>query len=125
MTEALVRDLETRRCQLLLESDIANLADLVTDDLIHIHATGKRDDKQSWLRSIRDDYRFLDVERGQLDVSPFGNGFIAVGDIRQHVELRKTGDRRMLFALTAQIWRHDGTTLRQCFFQSTPTERVP
>ena len=44
-TEESLRNAEEARCRALMAGDAALLADMVTDDLVHIHLTGKVDDK--------------------------------------------------------------------------------
>ena len=47
-----IRDLETRRCALISEGDLVGLAELLSDDYLHVHATGRLDGKADAIASF-------------------------------------------------------------------------
>lgn len=74
---AAVRALETRRCDLISQGDIDALDRLLTDDYLHVHATGRIEDKAAVLRSFAAVARRC--SRGELAVRIMGDIAVAVG----------------------------------------------
>lgn len=118
-TIAEIRRLEDRRCRALNEHDHATLADLIGDDLVHIHTTGMVEDKAAYLAGVRDRLEFRDVERQDLTVRAYGDVAVATGRLHQTVRVRATQRELNMKIITTQIWvRRDGNW-RQSSFQAT------
>lgn len=69
--------LESRRCDLISQGDIRGLAELMTDDYVHVHATGRVDDKTAALKSFESMPRRC--SRGELVVRLMGDVAVVVG----------------------------------------------
>ena len=60
--------LESERCRALVQRDLQTLAALMDDALVHVHATGKVDDKEQYLEMVARHIDFLSVERSDMRV---------------------------------------------------------
>jgi hypothetical protein len=113
-----VQQAEQARCAALLNEDWQSLAALLSEDLVHIHANGGVDDKQSYLRGVSTQAVFLDVTRENLLVRIHGITAIVTGRIHQSLRL-KTDDRVMMFSgLVTQIWVRHGQFWQQASFHA-------
>lgn len=111
--------LENERCRALVAADLDALDGLVADDVIHIHANGKVDDKPAYLALVRDQIAFLEASREGLAVRVQGDMAVAVGRLLQSIEMRATGERIDMDVMTTQAWRRDDGGWRQVTFQAT------
>jgi ketosteroid isomerase-like protein len=122
-TELTVREevirLEASRCRALVAADMDTLEQLVADDVVHVHANGKADDKAAYLAMVRGAIRFLSVEREGLDVRVYDDLAIATGPLRQQIEATATGQRTDMHVMTTQVWRLHAGAWRQVSFQAT------
>ncbi|MEY8097191.1 nuclear transport factor 2 family protein [Falsihalocynthiibacter sp. S25ZX9] len=100
---------EMLRCAALMAGDYNGLANLLTDDLVHIHLTGQVDTKEGYLSGFRDKYRFRNIERGPLRIRFFGNTAVMTGRLTQIIDVRDTEQVLDVTAMTTQVWNHDGT----------------
>lgn len=113
-------ELESARCRALVDADIGALAELVDDQLVHIHATGQVDDKPAYLRLVETAIRFLRVERQpDFHVQVHNDIAVATGRLVQSIEFRATAERREMDVITTQVWLRRGSTWRQISFQAT------
>jgi len=121
--ESLIRneitELEAARCRALVEQDIGMLERLVADDVVHVHANGKADDKAAYIDMVRGQIRFLAAEREQLDVRIYDGVAISTGPLRQSIEMTATGQRIDMHIMTTQVWREQAGSWRQVSFQAT------
>ena len=69
--ETAVHKLERRRCELLVNGDVARLEKLLADNLVHIHLNGHVDDKAAYLLGISEKFAFKALSRGALTVRVF------------------------------------------------------
>lgn len=69
--------LEGRRCDLISQGDIGGLAELLTDDYVHVHASGRVDDKAAALKSFAAVPRRC--SRSELAVRLMGDVAVVVG----------------------------------------------
>lgn len=120
--ESAIREREAARGRALVASDYAALADLVTDDLVHIHATGAIEDKQAYLAGLEAKLVFLSVSRPSLDVRVYGSIAVMTGPLEQSVKVKGPEIVVDMKAVTTQVWRLDGDSWRICSFQATKTE---
>ena len=111
--------LEQQRQQALLDGDIERLSNLVTDDLVHVHASGRVEDKAAYLAGVRMRFRFLSVRRPGLQVRVFGDTAIATGPLDQVLTIVATGLRHEMTAFATQVWVRQGADWRQASFQAT------
>lgn len=111
--------LENERCRALVQRDLQTLAALMDDALVHVHATGKVDDKEQYLEMVAKHIDFLSVERSDMRVRVFGDTAIASGRLEQAIVLRESGEERLMKAYTTQVWLRGEDGWRQCAFQAT------
>jgi ketosteroid isomerase-like protein len=121
--ENLVRDeiarLEALRCRALVDADLDTLGGLVADEVVHVHANGKVDDKAAYLEMVRAHIRFLTSAREHLDVRVYGDVAVATGQLRQSIEMTATGKRLEMHIVTTQVWRRHAGTWKQVSFHAT------
>jgi ketosteroid isomerase-like protein len=111
--------LEARRIHALINDDWASLAAMLTDDLVHVHANGKVDDKTAYLSAVANKYKFLKIERSALNTRSFGDTVISVGPLNQSVILRETGADLPMTAIATQLWVRTETGWLLSSFQAT------
>lgn len=110
---AALRAAEGQRCEALMAGDVDSLATMLTDDLVHIHLTGKIDDKAHYLDGVRGKYQFRDVKRGPLNIRIWGDSAVMVGLLTQQIVVPETGDVHDIRAVTTQTWQKvDGRWLQ-------------
>ncbi|EJM22896.1 hypothetical protein PMI22_01319 [Pseudomonas sp. GM21] len=93
MNQQLIQEVieaEGLRRTALIADDREAIAQLFTDDLVYVHTTGMVHDKTEYLAYARDVVRYLDVERGRLEVRLYGD--IAVMTGSQINTLQKRGE---------------------------------
>lgn len=112
MTEdrAVLEDLEGRRCAALMAGDAEALAAMLSDDLVHVHLSGKTDGRDGYLDGFRRKYRFHDVVRGPLTIRVFGDAAVMTGPLTQSLDVLETGETMEVRAFTTQVWNRDGDT---------------
>ncbi|EJN37983.1 hypothetical protein PMI38_02517 [Pseudomonas sp. GM84] len=113
--------LERERCRALVARDLQALAGLMDDRLVHVHATGKVDDKAQYLEMVAQHIDFLRVERADMNVRVHGDTAIASGHLEQAIVLRESGEKRLMKAYATQVWIRSEGAWRQCAFQATNT----
>ncbi|BDB28690.1 hypothetical protein Tamer19_37620 [Cupriavidus sp. TA19] len=111
--------LENERCRALVAADVDALDVLVADDVIHVHANGKVDDKPAYLAMVRGQVIFLRASRESLAVRVQGDMAVAVGRLLQSIEMRETSQRIDMDVMTTQAWRREAGGWRQVTFQAT------
>ncbi|HZZ11498.1 MAG TPA: nuclear transport factor 2 family protein [Paraburkholderia sp.] len=111
--------LEQARCRALVDADIDSLQKLVSDDVVHVHANGKTDDKQAYLAMVGKQIRFLEAGRESLEVRVYGDIAIATGRLDQLIEMTQTAQRIDMHVITTQVWVRLGANWQQASFQAT------
>jgi len=114
-----INELEALRCRALVANDLDGLAELLDEQLVHVHATGQVDGKQQYLQLVRSAIRFLKVERKALQVRVLGDVAVASGRLLQHIEFRSSGERRAMDVMTTQVWAREAGGWRLVSFQAT------
>jgi ketosteroid isomerase-like protein len=119
----LVRDLTQReraRRDALVNDDMAALADLVTDDLVHVHTTGTVQGKAELLGHAGGFLRFIEVERGPLTIRRIGeSAAVMTGAMTNTVKRRDVDERVAVRAFVTQIWVRQDGTWRAASFHAT------
>ncbi len=111
--------MEQRRISALIRQDFDALASILTDDLVHVHANGLIENKQSYLSSIRNKFRFLSVERPDLQYRSLGYTIVSVGPLNQSVVVRDTDTEILMVAVATQLWVRSEGSWRLASFQAT------
>jgi ketosteroid isomerase-like protein len=75
--EAAIVALETRRCELISDGDLAGLGELLTDDYVHVHAIGRADGKDAALKAFERSPRRC--SRGEMNVRTYGDVAVVTG----------------------------------------------
>ena len=102
---------ERERRNALVADDMAAFADLLSEDLVHVHTTGIVHGKAELLGHAGSFLQFLDVERGPLLVRPLGpDAAVMTGTMTNTVRRRDREDERVTVqAYVTQVWvREDG-----------------
>jgi ketosteroid isomerase-like protein len=119
----LIRELTQReraRRDALVNDDMAALADLVTDDLVHVHTTGAVQGKAELLDHAGGFLRFIEVERGPLTIRRIGeNAAVMTGAMTNTVKRRDVAERVVVRAFVTQVWVRQSGTWRAASFHAT------
>jgi ketosteroid isomerase-like protein len=108
MTEETVRQeitrLEKRRCDALTSGDVAALAALMAEDLVHIHGSGQMDGKTAYLDGVANKFTFHSIERGELKIRDYGNLVVVNGPLKQTVSVKGVDKLNHVSAIVTQTW---------------------
>ena len=101
---------EAERREALISDDMDKLADLLTDDLVHVHTTGAVHDKTRLLHHAGVFLRFLDVQRGELKIRRIcEHAAVMTGPMTNKVCLRGEDEQVSINAFVTQLWvKRDG-----------------
>ena len=95
-------ELDRDRCRAVSEGDHGRLAELLAEDLVHVHATGHHQNKRDFIETIKKSPRTS--KRGEVKVRVYGDVAVMTGP--QFNEMRD-GERTEL--MVTQVWvRRDG-----------------
>ncbi len=117
--EAMISALEQARGAALLGEDWNALSSLMGSELVHIHANGAVEDRESYLEGVRTRLAFQSFERESLNVRGSGDHAIATGVLKQTVIDRASRAVFDIRVVTTQVWIKDGENWRQASFQAT------
>ncbi|WP_162806795.1 nuclear transport factor 2 family protein [Sphingosinicella terrae] len=108
--EAELIGLEASRRDALVNDDMNRLGELVSEDLVHVHATGMVHGKADLLDHAGRFLQFLDVRRGPLLVRPLGaDAAVMTGPMTNVVRRRGQDEEVEVKAFVTQVWaRRDG-----------------
>ncbi|MBP0590430.1 nuclear transport factor 2 family protein [Paraburkholderia sp. LEh10] len=119
--ESRLFELERQRCRALTDGHTDKLARLLSPKLSHVHATGRVENLDQYLRYVSERAEFLQMQRSnlQLDVEP---GFAVMTGGQSAVLRLKPDDGRIrrLEAWVTQLWVLEGKDWRLRAFQATP-----
>lgn len=111
---------ERERRDALVGDDMERLADLVTDDLVHVHTTGIVQGKAELLGHAGRFLRFIEVERGPLTIRAVGeNAGVMTGTMTNTVRRRDLDERVTVRAFVTQLWVRRDAAWRIASFQAT------
>jgi uncharacterized protein (TIGR02246 family) len=114
--EAEIRSVENARIAALLAGDSETLANLLADDLVHVHANGLQDSKETYLATITAKLDFLKLERSDLTIRLAGDVAIVTGPFDQTMRLRDSGAVVEMHGILTQVWvKQDGKWLQNTF----------
>jgi ketosteroid isomerase-like protein len=102
---AAVIERERERRAALVEDDMPRLAQLLTDDLVHVHTTGIVHDKNALLHHAGQFLRFYNVVRGDLLVRVVAPDVaVMTGGMTNVVGRRGTEEQVTVEAFVTQVW---------------------
>lgn len=102
---AAVRALETLRCELISQGDIQGLSELLTDDYLHVHATGRVDDKAAALASFERLPRRC--RRGEMDIRMMGDVALVIGPQINITDRGRGAPEEAVLIVTTVLQRSD------------------
>jgi len=114
-----IEEAEAVRGRALVSRDWAELAALLSEDLVHIHATGLIDDKAAYLEGVKTKLDFLKVERISLAVRVRDDWAIATGVLNQAVRIKGPETVVEFQAATTQVWTRSNGRWVLSTFQAT------
>lgn len=110
---------EARRIAATLAGDFDTVADLIGDDLHYVHSSAVMEDKDAYLKKLREGYyryRGLTIKTRSLRV--LGDVVLVNGDI--HIEVEVQGAAKDVMSRYLQVWaRREGRWL-MVSWHSTP-----
>lgn len=107
------------RCRLIEASDLEGLARLLDDGLIHVHAVGYVDDKNSYLAGLRERLEVREVTRPRPATRLAGNCCILTGPLTNTVRRRGESQWGSGTSFVTQVWIRDGSEWRQAHYHAT------
>jgi hypothetical protein len=110
---------EAARGRALVERDFDTLAQLMTDDLLHIHSTGVVHDKAAYLDYVRGPLAFLSVERRDLKVKMFGEAAVMTGAMSNVMRPPGPAVPVTVESHVVQIWVPGSAGWQLAVFQAT------
>lgn len=128
MNETLVDEVlaaETARCSAIRSQNFVELAKLLHPSLIHVHGRGNQDTRDSYIKYLIDTVEILDVQRGELTVSIYGDSAVMSGRQINTARARGTEPVITIEAQTMQVWFREHGAWRQVAFQATPIGAPP
>lgn len=75
--------LEDARCRAIGAGDLDTLGAMLTEDYIHVHMTGRVDDRDGHLKAVAS--RPRRTERGDLNIRVYGALAVITGELTNHV----------------------------------------
>jgi uncharacterized protein (TIGR02246 family) len=101
---------ERARRDALVADDAAAFADLIADDVVHVHTTGIVQDKAALLGHTGSFLRFYEIERGPLKIRRLAPDVaVMTGEMTNLVGRRGTEEKVQVKAFVTQVWaRRDG-----------------
>jgi hypothetical protein len=117
--ESVITELEERRCRALVAKNIGALAELVADDVVHIHTNGQVEGKSSYLETVTERIDFLEVTRESHKVRHIRETVLTHGILRQQLRLVSSGAIVNMRALVSQVWCQADRGWQQTLFHAT------
>ncbi|XBS71428.1 nuclear transport factor 2 family protein [Acerihabitans sp. KWT182] len=111
---------ERSRRQALVSGDIAALAPMLAEDLVHVHSTGMVHGKQQLLEHIRRMGGFVAIDREDPHIRLEGEVAILTGDTRNRVRSLDTGEEMTRFGFQTLVLRRTAAGWQIVLSQLTP-----
>jgi ketosteroid isomerase-like protein len=113
-----LREADWRRRQAMIDADVDTLGDLLADDLIWTHSSGKTDDKPNFIERIGSEaVTYLALEVSDDVVSRHGDIFVHHGILEGRVSV--DGQERALRSRFLSVWAWTGRRFELLAWQST------
>lgn len=111
---------EERRCRALVAVDVATLADLYDDSIVHVHAPGLVHDKTQLLDHVSGRKAYLGISRGALRIRVIGDVAVMTGRIVNRLSSPDGTERIVAGPVTQVLRRCTDGAWRFVSFQMTP-----
>lgn len=120
--DGLLRSLEAERCRAINERDIDALDPLLAEGYVHIHASGRVEDRDRLLEALRTGAPRTTV-RGELRIVVHGDTAVMIGGVESTI--RPEGEPpRSIVGTAAQTWSRVNERWKLVSFQVTPSPPV-
>ena len=108
--EAVLVARERERRDALVADDRTAFADIVADDVVHVHTTGIVQGKAELLAHTGSFLKFYEIERGPLAIRSLGpEAAVMTGEMTNLVGKRGTEEKIRIRAFVTQVWaRREG-----------------
>ena len=110
--------LEQRRCEAIGSGDAQTLAILLDDEYVHVHGTGKIDNKAGFIANIMQHPR--QTQRGELTVRLYGDIAIVTGEQFNTIQADSGKAPERTRNYVTQVLRRIGGQWKYLSFQLTP-----
>jgi hypothetical protein len=105
--------LDQERCTAITESNWTRYSELMADDLLHIHATGRIENKEQVLAGMKASPRKT-YRGGEIKVRAYGDFAVMTGS-----QFNKVGDQAPTESAVTQVWVRRAGKWQQVSFQAT------
>lgn len=112
-----LKALEARRCAAIGAGDVETLKAMLADDYVHVHMTGRVDDRAGHLNAVS--VRPRRTERGALLVRVYGDLAVITGELTNHMT-DAGGETGAAHAYCHQVAARHGGDWRFVSIQLTP-----
>jgi hypothetical protein len=109
---------ERRRCEALVRGDTEALSELLSEALVHVHASGRVERKEAYLAAVRQRFRFVEVVRENYEVMDLGTSAVAWGRLVQRLAVNGQEPTTMR-TFTSQVWTYEVASWRLLSFHAT------
>lgn len=119
---------EQERCRCIVDQDLGTLRELLSPALVHTHTRGNTDDRESYLRYLRDTVEILDLRRESLRVIQIApDAAVMHGKQVNRARLRgQEGAEVRVEATVTQVWAKEADAQwRLVAFHATPLGAPP
>jgi hypothetical protein len=116
--------LEDKRFRLMIDADVENFRELLSDEVVYVHSSGFTDDKTSFLKKFHEGaFVYHSAEPNMQKVLALGNdAFLASGTVTMKATVG--GVLRHLNTLFSVVWRKEAGTWRLLGHQTTSLPQV-
>lgn len=118
-TKALIRELEQRRYEAVVNEDFEAFSALCHPELVYTHSNGERDSLASYLEKCRGGhYAYHQIEHPIEDIVVIGDVVIVVGEM--NADITAGGAAKRLENVSMAVWIRDGDAWKLLAYQPTP-----
>lgn len=115
-----ILQLEQQRQQALMSEDQAVIERLFAEDLVYVHTTGLVQNKAQYLEYARTAVRYLEVQRGELQIQELGEGVVLMSGPQCNVlQKRSGGESVRAEGFASQVWVKRGGGWQMALFHGT------
>jgi ketosteroid isomerase-like protein len=122
-TVADIEHAERARNEALLAGDLDRLATLISDDLVHIHGSGKIDTKTSYLASVGA-LAFQRIDPTDIRIRGAGDVFVVTSALEQQVLVKGKDAATTMNGFATRVWRIEDGAPKLWSFQMTVVARA-
>ena len=112
-----ILDCERQRIEAILGCDYTKLRDILADDLIHVHSSGRAETVQCYIEGLSD-LAFISIIRGPLTMRRHGNAIFTTGTLSQVYRNKNAGEEQSSELLVTQGWVQVADTWKLASFHA-------